>query len=100
MIEALAQLVIGMDPLDNEVIWDKLHRNTFLGQNGSPAVFSGISAIDAALWDIKSKYFGIPLYKLLGGKQRCELRCYASLLQRGFKGYHDFAFTIEKYQEV
>ncbi len=100
MIEALSRLVLGMDPLDNEVIWDKLHRSTFWGQNGGPAVFSGISAIDTALWDIKGKYFGVPLYRLLGGKQRQELRCYASQLQHGFRGYHDFAYDTEKYREV
>ena len=57
MIRDLATLIIGMDPLDNEVIWDKLYKSTFWGQNGGPVVFSGISALDIALWDIKGKYF-------------------------------------------
>ena len=84
MIEDLASMVIGMDPLDNEVIWDKLYKRSFWGQNGGPVVFSGISAIDIALWDIKGKYFNVPLYKLLGGKRRDNLRCYASQLQFGW----------------
>lgn len=65
MIRDLATLIIGMDPLDNEVIWDKLYKSTFWGQNGGPVVFSGISALDIALWDIKGKYFRVPIYKLL-----------------------------------
>ena len=47
-------------------------------------VFSGISALDIALWDIKGKYFRVPIYKLLGGKRRDNLRTYASQLQFGW----------------
>jgi L-alanine-DL-glutamate epimerase-like enolase superfamily enzyme len=65
----------------NEVVWDKLYKTTFWGQNGGPVVFSGISAIDIALWDIRGKYFNAPVYKLLGGKRREKLRTYASQLQ-------------------
>jgi galactonate dehydratase len=46
MIKDLAKLIIGMDPLENEIIWDKLYKTTFWGQNGGPVVFGGISAID------------------------------------------------------
>lgn len=86
MIKDLAPMVIGMDPLDHEVIWDKLYRSnaTFWGQNGGPIVFAGIAALDVALWDIKGKFFNQPLYKLLGGKKRESLRCYASQLQMGW----------------
>jgi L-alanine-DL-glutamate epimerase-like enolase superfamily enzyme len=72
MIRDLAQLVIGMDPLDNEVIWDKMHKETFWGMAGGPVVFAGISAIDMAVWDIRAKTFGVPLYKLLGGKRNTD----------------------------
>ena len=81
MIKDLSGSVIGSDPLDNEVIWDRLYKATFWGQNGGPVVFSGISAIDIALWDIRGKYFNVPVYKLLGGKRREKLRTYASQLQ-------------------
>lgn len=84
MIKDLASLIIGMDPLDNEVIWDKLYKCTFWGQNGGPVVFSGIAAIDVALWDIKGKAFNVPVYQLLGGKVRDKLRTYASQLQFGW----------------
>lgn len=84
MIKDLAPLVVGMDPLDNEVIWDKLYKTTFWGQNGGPIVFAGIAALDIALWDIKGKYFNVPIYKLLGGKKQQKLRTYASQLQFGW----------------
>jgi galactonate dehydratase len=94
MIKDLAGCIIGMDPLDNEVIWEKLYKTTFWGQNGGPVVFSGISAIDIALWDIKGKFFNVPVYKLLGGKKREKLRTYASQLQFGWDdGYQPISDT-------
>ena len=84
MIKDLAGLVIGMDPLENEVIWEKLYRESFWAQNAGPVVFSGISAIDIALWDIKGKYYKEPVFKLLGGRMREKLKCYASQLQFGW----------------
>ena len=84
MICDFATKVIGADPLANEVIWENLYKSTFWGQNGGPVVFAGISAIDIALWDIKGKHYGVPVYELLGGKRRDSLRCYASQLQFGW----------------
>jgi L-alanine-DL-glutamate epimerase-like enolase superfamily enzyme len=83
-----------MDPLDNEVVWDKLYKTTFWGQNGGPIVFAGIAAIDLALWDIKGKFFNVPIYKLLGGKKRDRLRSYASQLQFGW-GKTKFQFAAK-----
>ena len=105
MVRDLAPMIIGMDPLKNDVIWEKLYKGTFWGQSGGPIVFAGIAAIDMALWDIKGKYFNVPLHVLLGGKYRSKLRSYASQLQLGW-GDHlrtdpkvDFAVTLEQYRE-
>lgn len=84
MLKDLAPRIIGLDPMAHEMIWDKLFKDTFWGQTAGVAVFSAISAIDTALWDIKGKALGVPLYKLLGGKCRDKLRCYASQLQFGW----------------
>ena len=100
MVKDLAKLVIGMDPLDNEVIWDKLYKTTFWGQGGGPVVNAGISAIDIALWDIKGKYFNVPVYKLLGGKRRDNLRCYASQLQFGWSDHGEVMASTEDYVNV
>ena len=100
MIKDLSTLIIGMDPLDNEVIWDKLYKSTFWGQNGGPVVFAGISAIDIALWDIKGKFFNVPIYKLLGGKRRDNLRTYASQLTYGWgPGTCHKCCTADEYAE-
>ena len=48
IVQNFAKLIIGMNPLDHEIIWDKLYRSTFWGQNGGPVIFAGISAIDIA----------------------------------------------------
>ena len=97
MLQDFAGAVIGMNPLDNEVIWEKLYKSTFWGQNGGPVVFSAISAIDTALWDIRGKFFGVPVYQLLGGKMRSKLRCYASQLQFGWGDKKVPALSIEDY---
>ena len=76
-----AKCIIGMDPLNSEAIWNKLHRQTFWGMGGGGVIMAGISGIDIALWDIKGKYFNAPVYKLLGGKTNDRLRTYASQLQ-------------------
>lgn len=97
MIQDYAGAVIGMNPLYNELIWEKLYKSTFWAQNGGPVVFSAISAIDTALWDIKGKYFGVPVYELLGGKMRDKLRCYASQLQFGWNDKKIPAYSVEDY---
>ncbi|MDR3258644.1 MAG: mandelate racemase/muconate lactonizing enzyme family protein [Fusobacteriaceae bacterium] len=97
IVKDFAKLIIGLDPLDNEVIWDKLYKSTFWGQNGGPVIFAGISALDIALWDIKGKFFNVPVYKLLGGKKRDKLRCYASQLQFGWGTKHIPATKTEDY---
>ncbi len=93
----LAELIIGMDPLEHEVIWQKLYRKCFFALNGGPIIFGGISALDMALWDIKGKVCNMPLYKLLGGKQRESLRAYASQLQNGWGQGRKPARTPEDY---
>ena len=81
VIKDLAQYVLGRDPFDTERVWNDFLTQTFWGQGGGTVLFSGISAIDTALWDIKAKSLGVPLYKLLGGKVQEDLRVYASQIQ-------------------
>ncbi len=84
MLQDLAPMLIGMDPLAHEVIWSKLYHKCFFGLNSGPVVYAAISAFDIALWDIKGKKYNAPLHELLGGKLRTKLRAYASQLQNGF----------------
>jgi L-alanine-DL-glutamate epimerase-like enolase superfamily enzyme len=84
VIQDLATVLIGMNPMRVDAIWEKLFKESFWGQGGGPVFFSGMSAIDIALMDIKGKALGVPVYELLGGKYRDKLRCYASQLQFGW----------------
>jgi galactonate dehydratase len=100
MVKDLSGFIIGMNPLDNEVIWEKMYKDTFWGQNGGPVTFAGMSAIDMALWDIKGKYFNVPIYQLLGGKKRDKLRAYASQIQFGWGYEYGKCGPTEEYVEA
>lgn len=76
MVDDLAGLAVGEDPLMIERLWQKMWRSVgFIGQQG--VTILGMSAIDTALWDIAGKVAGLPLYRLLGG-YRSEVEAYAS----------------------
>ena len=81
-----ASLIIGQNPMQIEKIWNRLQKETFWGLGGGTVIFSAISAIDIALWDIKGKALHAPVYELLGGKMRDEVRAYASQIQFGWDG--------------
>ena len=101
MIKEVAPLVIGMDPMATEEVWNQMYTQTFWAQGGGTIMFSAISAIDMACWDIKAKALNLPLYRLLGGKCREKLRSYASQLQFGWgKGMvFDRGYKIEDLAE-
>ncbi len=74
----LARRLIGSDPLDHAVLLDTLlHEFVKLGPEG--ALTGALAALDIALWDLKGKLFGQPIYKLLGGAWRTALPFYASI---------------------
>ncbi|MEP1383823.1 MAG: mandelate racemase/muconate lactonizing enzyme family protein [Paraglaciecola sp.] len=82
MIKEIAEaMLIGFDPMNTELLWTRMLRESFWGLGGGPVLYSAMSAIDTALWDIKGKVFGVPVYQLLGGKTNGKLRTYASQLQ-------------------
>lgn len=77
MGDGFGPLLVGKDPMDSGVLWDMLYNWTRdQGQKGVP--ISALSAIDIALWDIKGKRLGLPVYKLLGGAYRNRARVYAT----------------------
>jgi L-alanine-DL-glutamate epimerase-like enolase superfamily enzyme len=79
--EIVKARVIGADPFQTELLWSKMFREGFWAQGGNAVFYAAMSAIDTALWDIKAKALGVPLYQLLGGKVNTKLRTYASQLQ-------------------
>jgi galactonate dehydratase len=76
--ELVQQFVIGKDPFRIEAIWSEMYDHTFWAKGGGTIIFAGISAIEQALWDIKGKCLGVPVYELLGGKMRDQVRVYAN----------------------
>ena len=76
-----AKCIIGLDPMNSEDIWNRLHRLTFWGMGNGGVIMAGISGIDIALWDIRGKALNAPVYKLLGGRTNGSLRAYASQIQ-------------------
>ncbi len=64
----IAPLLIGRDPDSVEDIWQSLFRGTYW--RGGPVLMTALAGIDTALWDIKGKRAGLPVYSLLGGKTR------------------------------
>lgn len=73
-LEHFKPLLIGQDPFRTEHIWQLLFRGGFFP--AQRILTAAISAIDIALWDIKGKALGVPVYELLGGKVRDKVACY------------------------
>ena len=83
-----AEYIIGKDPLNIEAIWEGIFRNTFWGMGGGTVISAGMAAIDIALWDIKGKWLGQPVWMLLGGQTNKKIRAYASQLQFDWGDIH------------
>ena len=73
-IEHFKPLLIGQDPGRTEHIWQTLFRGGFFP--AQRILTAAISAIDIALWDIKGKAMGVPIFDLLGGRVRDKVVCY------------------------
>ena len=79
----------GLDLRRTEAIWERLYEDTYW--RGSLIISSAISAIDQALWDLKGKALGVPVYELLGGRTHQRLRAYANAWYWGCSSPEEFA---------
>lgn len=73
--ESLKDRFLGADPARIEDIWQIAYRLGFY--RGGPVLMSALSGLDQALWDIKGKALGVPVWQLLGGAVRDRIECYA-----------------------
>src|SRR5579859_2442154 len=73
-VDELSEMLIGQDPNLVEHHWQRLHRHGFW--RGGVILGSAMSGIDQALWDLKGKRLGVPVYDLLGGPTRQRVRLY------------------------
>ena len=77
VVAAIAQLedyLVGKDPRAPAHHWQAMYRHAFY--RGDIILTSALSAVDIAMWDIKGKALGVPLYELLGGPTRDRIKCY------------------------
>ena len=80
-VKHLREVVVGQDPFATERLWQRMFRGAFFPADKVYAC--AISAIDIALWDIKGKALGLPVYKLLGGPVRDKVVCYPHVQGHG-----------------
>ena len=74
-VEEMAPWLIGKDPRNVVHHWQAIYRHAFY--RGGPILTSALSGVEQALWDIKGKFLGVPVYELLGGPTRDRIRVYA-----------------------
>ena len=76
--QQLRRVVLGKDPLAMETLWEAMYRSNRHARTG--LFMMAISAVDNTLWDLKGRYFGVPVFRLLGGPTRPDVEAYASCL--------------------
>src|SRR2546422_32369 len=74
-VKEIEPYLIGKDPRQVTHHWQAIYRHAFY--RGGPILTSALSGIDQALWDIKGKALGVPVYELLGGPTRNKVRVYS-----------------------
>src|SRR5262249_52872904 len=73
-VKEIEPYLVGKDPRQVTHHWQAIYRHAFY--RGGPVLTSALSGIDMALWDIKGKSLGVPVYELLGGPTRSKVRLY------------------------
>ena len=90
ILRYLRPFLLGRDALASELLFDQMIRMDRHGRSGY--FMTAVSAIDCALWDLKGKAWGLPVYRILGGPTRPAVPAYASML--GFSTKPDAAATV------
>lgn len=98
MIKEIAErMLLGRDPFRIEAIWSEMYDHTFWAKGGGgPIVFGAMSAIETALWDIKGKALNVPVYEMLGGKVRDDVRLYCNGWGQPHESVKAFADAAEQ----
>ena len=80
-VEHYREFLVGRDPMRIGALWQEMYRSQYF--EGGRVLTAAISAIDIALYDIKGKALGVPVYQLLGGKQRDRVPTFATTFAAG-----------------
>jgi L-alanine-DL-glutamate epimerase-like enolase superfamily enzyme len=78
VLEQLRPFLSGKDALAGETLWDQMYRSNRHSRAG--LILMAISAVDNTLWDLRARYYQVPVYRLLGGPTRESVEAYASCL--------------------
>jgi galactonate dehydratase len=106
-IREIEPYLIGKDPRQVTHHWQAIYRHAFY--RGGPVLTSALSGIDMALWDIKGKALGVPVYELLGGPTRTRVRAYAhardlaaikNQIARGFTAFKTGVATTRVWRQI
>lgn len=87
------EFLIGTDPMQRGRIWQELYRSQYF--EGGRVLLAAQSAIDIALYDIVGKALGVPVYQLLGGKNRDFIPCFATATGAGSKLIEDIRLLMQ-----
>jgi galactonate dehydratase len=96
MISDFAPSVIGADATYPRHVWQEIYDNSFWTKGGGAIVFAALSAIDQAMWDIKAKALGVPVYELFGAKFEDTLEVYANGWSTKHKDVTGWANSAER----
>ncbi len=77
IIHHLRQHLLGRDPMQIDALFEELRRRHVFEGGFAGALITALTGIEIALWDVKGKALGVPIYELLGGKFRDKIRVYA-----------------------
>lgn len=110
-VHELESILIGADPRNIEQLWQRMYRGAYY--RGGPVQMSAISGIEQALWDLKGKFYHMPVYEMLGGRCRERVRVYGHLKPAALAGDFPLAdmlavarerlaagFTVMKYSVI
>lgn len=90
-VQDLEHFLIDADPFEIERLWNHMYRAVIW--RGGPVLMAALSGVEHALWDIKAKAFGVPVWQLLGGRVRDRIKAYAWIHGESPESYRDDALS-------
>ena len=94
-VAEMGRYLIGKDPRRIEHHWQALYRGAFY--RGGPVLCSALSGIEQAMWDVKGKALGVPVYEMLGGRVRDRIRVYGRVGGADMESYVESGrVTVER----
>lgn len=94
--KGIGSLLIGREATDTEGIWDRIYHQQIVTHGFGAGSVMALSGIDTALWDLKGKLLGQPVYRLLGGTRK-RIRAYAGGLSLGFQPLETLEAEVAKF---